>query len=134
MVNKDLLALLKKTRANALATYSNFKVGAILVTTGGGKYTGYNIESSSYGLTICAERVALFKALSEGERKFKELYIIGPNDEFCSPCGACRQVIIDYAPDINIVLVNDKGEHKIFKINVLLPEAFTDKRLGKNRK
>jgi cytidine deaminase len=134
MVNKDFLALLKKTRANALATYSNFKVGTILVTSEGEKYTGYNIESSSYGLTICAERVALFKALSEGERKFKELYIIGSNDEFCAPCGACRQVIMDYAPDINIVLVNDKGESKIFKITELLPEAFTDKRLRKRRK
>ena len=74
MINKDLLMHLKAVRENALAKYSNFKVGAVLITNDGKKFSGFNIESSSYGLTICAERVALFKALSEGERKFKEIY------------------------------------------------------------
>jgi len=133
MVNKDILKLLKETRENALATYSNFKVGVVLITKAGKKYSGFNIESSSYGLTICAERVALFKALSEGERQFKEIYIICQNDEFCSPCGACRQVLMDYAPNLTVILVNDKGDNKVFKIEELLPEAFTEERLAKKK-
>jgi cytidine deaminase len=133
MIDKDLLKHLKETRDNALAKYSHFKVGAVLITKDGKKFSGFNIESSSYGLTICAERVALFKALSEGERKFKEIYIICQNDEFCSPCGACRQVLMDYAPNLKVILVNDNGDNKIYKINELLPEAFTEDRLTKKK-
>ena len=133
MIDKELLTYLKAVRENALAKYSNFKVGAVLMTNNGKKFSGFNIESSSYGLTICAERVALFKALSEGERKFKEIYIICQNDEFCSPCGACRQVLMDYAPNLRVILVNDNGDEKIYNIDELLPEAFTEERLAKKK-
>ncbi len=129
MNEQKILEKLKHTRDRALARYSGFKVGAVLVTKNGKLYTGHNIESSSYGLTICAERVALFKALSEGEREFKEIYIMSNNDEFCPPCGACRQLLMDYAPDVQVVLMTESGKKTSYSIEELLPVAFTEKRL-----
>ena len=99
-MNYDLLA--KKaieSKKNALPTYSKFHVGAALLTEEGKIYSGCNIESSSYSLTICAERTAIFKAISEGERKFKAIAIAGDTDDYISPCGACRQVISDLCGD-----------------------------------
>ncbi len=134
MDDKKIFALLKDVRKRALALYSNFKVGAVLVTSGGKLYSGHNIESSSYGLTICAERVAVFKALSEGERDFDKIYILSDGPGFISPCGACRQILNDYAPDIDVVLVNDRGETRSFTISELLPEAFGQEHLLGDRK
>lgn len=128
-IDQNILKNLQDIRDRALATYSKFRVGAIIVTEHGKQYSGHNIETSSYGLTICAERVALFKALSEGERQFKKIYIIADNDEFCPPCGACRQVLMDYAPEIKVILVNQGGQTKEYKLSELLPNAFTDDRL-----
>lgn len=118
-------------RDRALAIYSNFKVGAALIAESGKTYLGHNIESSSYGLTICAERVALFKALSEGERQFEKIYILGNHNEFCPPCGACRQLLMDYAPDIEVILLTDDGRKKSIQLSKLLPEAFTPNQLKK---
>ncbi|MGB5849043.1 MAG: cytidine deaminase [Ignavibacteriaceae bacterium] len=118
-----------EAKSKALPTYSNFHVGAALITEDDKIYTGCNIESSSYSLTICAERTAIFKAISEGERKFKAIAVAGDTEGFISPCGACRQVISDLCGDIDVVLVNSKNETKVMKTSELLPFAFSDKDL-----
>ena len=118
----------------AYAPYSNFKVGAALLTTDGKIYTGCNIENSSYGLTICAERTAIFKAMSEGKRKFSAIAVSGDTDNYLTPCGACRQIIFDHCGNIDIVLINKNLDQKIFSTNDLLPLAFGDSDLKSNRK
>ena len=126
-MNYDLLA--KKAveaKKNALPAYSNFHVGSALITEDGKIYSGSNIESSSYSLTMCAERIAIFKAISEGERKFKAIALAGDTDDYISPCGACRQVISDLCGDIDIIMVNGKGDYKVNKTSELLPFAFSD--------
>ena len=117
-----------EARKRAIAPYSNFQVGAALITRSGRIYEAGNIESSSYGLTICAERVALFKALSDGEKDFVAIAIAAGTEEFCSPCGACRQVLWDYAPDIEVILVNQGEDIQTYSLKQLLPKAF-DKKL-----
>ncbi len=129
MDNNSLAQKAVEAKSKALPTYSNFYVGAALLTEDGKVYSGGNIESSSYSLTICAERVAIFKAISEGERKFKAIAVAGNTDDFISPCGACRQVISDLCGDINIIMVNKKNEIKLSKASELLPFAFGDKEL-----
>ena len=126
---KSLAEKAVEAKSRALPTYSNFHVGAALVTADDKIYTGCNIESSSYSLTICAERTAIFKAISEGERKFKAIAVAGDTEGFISPCGACRQVISDLCGDIDVVLVNGINETKVMKTSELLPFAFGDKDL-----
>ena len=118
-----------KAKQNALPTYSNFFVGAAVLTTESKVYTGCNIESSSYSLTICAERNAIFKAISEGEREFKAIAVAGDTDDYISPCGACRQVISDLCGEIDVILVNSNGDYIVKKTSELLPFAFGDKDL-----
>lgn len=122
--NSELVNASRQARQQAIAPYSNFRVGAALQTAEGRIYTAGNIETSSYGLTICAERVALFKALSEGERHFTALAVATGSDEFCTPCGACRQVLWDFARELEVILVNQKGETRRFSLADLLPNAF----------
>jgi len=126
---KHLTELAIKAKENALPIYSNFYVGAAVLTVDDKSYTGCNVESSSYSLTICAERNAIFKAISEGEREFKAIAVAGDTDDFISPCGACRQVISDLCGEIDIVLVNANGEYIVKKTSELLPFAFGDKDL-----
>ena len=126
---KSLAEKAVEAKSKALPTYSNFHVGAALITVDDKIYTGCNIESSSYSLTICAERTAIFKAISEGERKFNAIAVAGDTEGFISPCGACRQVISDLCGNIDIVLVNSKNETKVMKTSELLPFAFSDKDL-----
>ena len=126
---KSLAEKAVEAKSKALPTYSNFHVGAALLTEDDKIYTGCNIESSSYSLTICAERTAIFKAISEGERKFKAIAVAGDTEGFISPCGACRQVISDLCGDIDVVLINSKNETKVMKTSELLPFAFSDKDL-----
>jgi cytidine deaminase len=126
---KSLAEKAVAAKSKALPTYSDFHVGAALITEDDKIYTGCNIESSSYSLTICAERTAIFKAISEGERKFKAIAVAGDTDGFISPCGACRQVISDLCGNIDVVLVNSKNETKVIKTTELLPFAFGDKDL-----
>ena len=118
-----------KAKVNAVAVYSNFHVGAALLTNKNKIYSGCNIESSSYSLTICAERTAIFKAVSEGQRNFKAIAISGDTEDFISPCGACRQVISDLCGNIDVVMINSRGEYVIKKTSELLPFAFGDKDL-----
>ncbi len=124
----DDLALGKKaieTKSKSLPTYSNFHVGAALLTKDGKIYEGGNIETSSYSLTICAERTAVFKAILEGEREFESIAIASDSDEFCPPCGACRQVLLDLCgKDLNVILINPKEEIKKFKLSELIPHSF----------
>jgi cytidine deaminase len=126
---KSLAEKAVEAKSKALPTFSNFHVGAALITVDDNIYTGCNIESSSYSLTICAERTAIFKAISEGERKFKAIAVVGDTEGFISPCGACRQVISDLCGNIDVVLVNSKNETKVMKTSELLPFAFSDKDL-----
>lgn len=123
---KDILIKdAKRARENAYAPYSQFKVGAALMTDSGEVYTGCNIENSSYSLTCCAERVAIFKAVSEGHTSFQAMAIIGDSKQAISPCGACRQVMAQFLKqDVPIYLMNLTG--KIEKTNIvhLLPGAF----------
>jgi len=118
-----------KAKQNAIPTYSNFFVGASVLTSEGKVYTGCNIESSSYSLTICAERNAIFKAISEGEREFKAIAVAGDTEDYISPCGACRQVISDLCGEIDVILVNSNGDYIVKKTSELLPFAFGDKDL-----
>lgn len=126
---KHLAELAIKAKVNALPIYSNFFVGAALVSSENKVYTGCNVESSSYSLTICAERNAIFKAISEGEREFKAIAIAGDTEDFISPCGACRQVISDLCGEIDIILVKGNGDYIVKKTSELLPFAFGDKDL-----
>ena len=123
-----LIKQAKKAQSYSQARYSNFRVGAAILTNDNQIFTGCNIESTSYGLTICAERVALTKALSEGYTRFKSIAIIGPGEDICPPCGACRQMLYDYAPEINVIMTQ-KGEIQIYPLKNLLPLAFEEKRL-----
>lgn len=117
----------------AYAPYSNFRVGAALLTEDEKIFNGCNVEISSYSLTICAERNAIFKAYSDGERKFKAIAIAADIEDYISPCGACRQVISDLCGEIDIILINGKNEMKILRTGQLLPFAFTDKELNKRK-
>ena len=126
---KELAESAIKAKQNALPKYSKFFVGAAILTNENKVYTGCNIESSSYSLTICAERNAIFKAISEGERKFKALAVAGDTENFISPCGACRQVISDLCGEIDIILVKRNGDYVVKKTSELLPFAFGDKDL-----
>lgn len=129
MRNDEIFQLLKETKQGALALYSRFSVASVLETTEGEFFTGINIESSSYGLTICAERVALFKALSDGKRAFKRIYILADSKGPCPPCGACRQVLMDFAPNIEVVMYAKDGEKIVKAIDALLPLAFNGDKL-----
>ena len=111
-------------RVRSVAPFSNFLVGAALQTDTGQIYTGCNIESASYGLTVCAERVAIWKALSEGERNFTNLVIAADTESLTPPCGTCRQIIWEFAKNAEIVLVNGRGDRATVQIKDLLPRAF----------
>lgn len=114
---------------HAHAPYSKFRVGAALLGRSGNIYTGCNIESSSYSLTICAERTALFKAISEGEREFVAVAIVAGAPDRTPPCGACRQVLMDLAGNIDVILAGRRGSPSILKLKNLLPRAFGNKNL-----
>ena len=125
--SKQLVAAAVKARLRAVAPYSGFRVGAALLASSGRVYSGVNVESVSYGLTCCAERVALFKALSEGERRFKAMAIVASVAEGPMPCGACRQLLAEYAARAVVFIADSRRPGVVRKFNVkeLLPLAFT---------
>lgn len=126
MTDLDLLAAAWKAREYASAPYSHYRVGAALFAESGRLYTGANVESSSYGLSICAERVALFKAVSEGERsRLIRIAVVAEGRLVPVPCGACRQLLTDYAPDIEILLSNQPGRCEKVTLAELLPRPFS---------
>ena len=124
MSPEELIARAVEARENACADYSHYKVGAALVTASGKVFTGCNIENSTYGLTVCAERVALWKALSEGERKFTRIAVVTSSESPASPCGACRQLLWEYCGDIEIILANLKGLRKTLQLTEIFPRPF----------
>ncbi len=119
-----LTAAAKLARENAHAAYSNFRVGAALRTISGRIFGGCNVENSTYGLTICAERVALFKAISEGERGFDAIAVVTDTDSLTPPCGACRQLIWEFCGDVLVILANLKGKSEILRMRELFPRPF----------
>ena len=125
----DLVALALRAREHACAAYSHFKVGAALETADGVVVTGCNIENASYGLTICAERVAMFKALSEGHRRFARIAIVADAAAPTPPCGACRQILWEYGGDLAIILANLTGETGRHRLKDLLPMPFDARNL-----
>lgn len=129
--SKGLVAAARKARRNAQAQYSGFKVGAALETADGTIITGCNIENATYGLTVCAERVAMFKALSEGHRKFTRIAVVADTDGPTPPCGPCRQILWEFGGDIEVVMANLKRETARLQLADLLPLPFERRLLGK---
>ena len=124
MKNQDkLVSLAAKARERAHAPYSNIAVGAALLAKSGRVYTGSNVENASYGLTVCAERVAVFKAVSEGEREFEAIAVV--TEKGITPCGACRQVLIEFGGDLQVIVADTAGHQRVFALTDLLPEGFT---------
>lgn len=127
-MNERVTRLIKEavsTRDRAYAPYSGFRVGAAVAAAGGRVFTGCNVENASYGLTCCAERVALFKAISEGEREFTDIAVVSDSEDFCSPCGACRQVMAEFGGHIKVYMCNNRGEYRVKSVADLLPESFS---------
>ena len=120
---KELIAKAKGASKNAYAPYSGFKVGAALLTKEGKIFTGCNVENSSYGLTMCAERTAIFKAVSEGYKNFSEMVIYVDSDILFTPCGACRQVISEFSNNLKITIISNKEKFET-NIKELLPYSF----------
>ena len=111
-------------RQRAYAEYSNFLVGAAVLAGDEKIYTGCNVENSSYGLTICAERVAVFKAISEGVRKFRRVAVAADTDQLTPPCGACRQILWEFCGDIEITMVNPRNKMETYRLKDLFPRPF----------
>ncbi len=120
----DLVRKAIKYRQNAYAPYSNFQVGAALLTDSGKVYLGANVENASYGLTVCAERIAAFKAVNDGERKFKVIAVVADTEEPVAPCGACRQVLREFGPNMKVIMANVSGDILIATLDELLPVSF----------
>lgn len=126
---KSLMAEAQKARQKSYSPYSRFRVGAALLTKSGKIYTGCNIENAAYTPTVCAERTAIFKAVSEGERDFEALAIIGGAEgetaDFCAPCGVCRQVIAEFCDKNFKIVLGNEDNFKVYTLDGLLPFAFT---------
>jgi cytidine deaminase len=119
-----LILAAKQARENAHAPFSDFRVGSAVRAKSGRIYTGCNVESASYGLTCCAERTAIFKAVSEGERGFEAIAVVTDTDVLTPPCGACRQIIWEFCGDVPVVLANLKGKVELESAGDLLPRPF----------
>jgi len=119
-----LIKTATEARENAHARFSNFKVGAALRTAQGKIYGGCNVENATYGLTVCAERVAIFKAISEGERWFDAIAVVTDTDTLTPPCGACRQLIWEFCGNVPVVMANLNGKIETFEMRDLFPKPF----------
>ena len=134
MEKEKIIDAAAMAREKAYAPYSGFKVGAAVLTKNGNLYTGCNIENASYGETVCAERVAIFKAVSEEDPHIEVLVVYSSSDIPAAPCGACRQVLTEFSSDAEIIMANTDGEVRIASIKELFPLAFNREYLegGKN--
>jgi cytidine deaminase len=121
---KSLVQTAKDIRQKAYAPYSKFKVGAALEAADGRVFAGCNVENASYGVTCCAERVALYKAVSEGVKKFRRIAIVASTPKPCPPCGICRQALHEFAPNLEVIMANTRGKVLTAKLSELLPLAF----------
>lgn len=124
MEPRELIKLAKGARENAYVPYSNFAVGAAVLTKKGNIYTGCNVENASYGLTTCAERTAIVKAVSQGERELEAIAVVADTPGPCSPCGACRQIIGEFGENIKVIMGNLKGDLEVKESGELLPGRF----------
>jgi len=127
--NETLISAATQARENAHAPYSNFCVGAALRATSGRIFGGCNVENATYGLTVCAERIAIFKAISEGERGFDAISVVTDTDALTPPCGACRQLIWEFCGDIPVIMANLKGRVEIMQMQNLFPRPFDSSHL-----
>jgi cytidine deaminase len=125
----SLIEVAKHARENAHAKFSNFKVGAALRAASGKIYGGCNVENATYGLTVCAERVAIFKAISEGERQFDAIAVVTDTGTLTPPCGACRQLIWEFCGDVPVVMSNLKGKTETVRMSQLFPKPFDSSNL-----
>ncbi|MBP7377358.1 MAG: cytidine deaminase [Pyrinomonadaceae bacterium] len=124
---KELINAAIEARENAYAPYSNFQVGAAVEGESGDIYIGCNVESASYGLTVCAERVAIWKGISRGEKRFKQIAVVVDTEELTPPCGVCRQIIWEFCGDVPVILSNLHGNTETIMMSELLPRAFDSK-------
>lgn len=124
---RDLIDAAVKARQTAYAPYSHFKVGAALRGVQSEVYTGCNVECASFGLTICAERNAVAHAVAEGSRKFDAIAVVSENG--VTPCGACRQVLAEFNPDMFVIVADTAGQHRLYRLTELLPAAFVPEQL-----
>jgi cytidine deaminase len=120
----ELLAAALAARQHAHAPYSHFSVGAALEDVHGRIHTGCNVENATFGLTLCAERVAVFKAISEGAREFRRIAVAADTETLTPPCGACRQILWEFCGDIEVTLVNPRGKSETLRMKDLFPRAF----------
>src|SRR6476620_8318552 len=125
--NARLIEEARKARDRAFAPYSNFKVGAAVCGESGTIYIGCNVESASYGLTVCAERVAIWKGISMGETRFTSIAVVVETDDLTPPCGVCRQIIWEFCGDVPVILSNLTGRNEVIPMGELLPRAFDSK-------
>ncbi len=123
-MDDPLLSAALAARLHAFAPFSRFQVGAALEDVDGGIHTGCNVENATYGLTVCAERVAVFKAISEGVRKFRRIAVAADTNDLTPPCGACRQILWEFCGDIEILLVNPRGKTETYRLKELFPKPF----------
>ncbi len=130
MNDRELIKLAMEAKENAYVPYSKFKVGAALITEDGSVYIGCNIENASYSPTICAERTAIAKAVSDGHRKITKIAIVG-DSHYTYPCGVCRQVIREFGKDSEIIIANNEEDYKKYNLNDLLPNSFGPENLIK---
>ncbi len=124
---KELVEAATRVRENAYAPFSEFKVGAALETDDGEIIVGSNVESASYGLTVCAERVAVWNAISQGKRKIKRIAVVADTEDLTPPCGVCRQIIWEFGGDIPVIFANLNGKVETVQMKDLLPRAFDTK-------
>jgi cytidine deaminase len=125
-MSDPLISAALDVRERAHAPFSNFKVGAAIEDVMGRIHTGCNVENATYGLTLCAERVAVFKAISEGARSFRRVVVAADTEVLTPPCGACRQILWEFCGDIEVVLVNLRGKSERLKLGSLFPRPFDD--------
>ena len=126
--DEKLISEAEKARKNAYAPYSKFSVGAALLSRSGKVYTGANLENSSFGQTVCAERLALYKAVSEGEKNFKKIAIVAPGAKPVTPCGICRQALFEFSPELEVICANLKGRVKKYTLKELLPHPIKNEK------
>jgi cytidine deaminase len=127
--NETLISAAKQARENAHAPFSNFRVGAAVRATSGRIFGGCNVENATYGLTVCAERIAIFKAISEGERGFDAISVVTDTDALTPPCGACRQLIWEFCGDVPVIMANLKGKTETIQMRDLFPKPFDSSHL-----
>ncbi len=125
MSREKLISMARETQKYSYSPYSSFRVGAALLTAKGNIYTGVNVENASYGLTICAERAAIYAAVAAGEKDFTALAVAGDQEGYTYPCGACLQVMAEFSPHLRILVAGKKNNYKEYQLSDLLPQIFS---------